>query len=223
MGLKESGLRGSLRSVSTGVRAIPDSVVLQPDAGDLTHFFGDTEKYDINDNQPRIGDLSLKGVTGDTGRMVSTSGLDNYPAKGESSSCLTRPGDGGIVRVGFGAADIDNYYLLRLQSDEFFIEKRDDASPSTLASSSVSITETDFHELFWEWHDGSGSEPDNEIVAELYAIDQSTGERTDPDNPIQTLSVNDSDFDNNTGIAIEDAASNDAISVERYLTGGFLS
>ena len=46
MGLKESGLRGSLRSVSTGVRAIPDSVVSDADgtywASDLDANDGDS-------------------------------------------------------------------------------------------------------------------------------------------------------------------------------------
>ena len=36
MGLKESGLRGSLRSVSTGVAAIPDSVTSRPQDDDST-------------------------------------------------------------------------------------------------------------------------------------------------------------------------------------------
>jgi len=42
MSLKKSGLRGSLRSLSTGVAVIPDSVVHQYDASELSLSDGDT-------------------------------------------------------------------------------------------------------------------------------------------------------------------------------------
>ena len=44
MGLKESGLRGSLRNVSVGVDTIPDDVVIRPD--DDEDFEADAERFD---------------------------------------------------------------------------------------------------------------------------------------------------------------------------------
>ena len=53
MGLKEGGLRGSLRNVSAGVSAIPDSVVVRYDASELELSDGDVVDSwpDSSDNQ----------------------------------------------------------------------------------------------------------------------------------------------------------------------------
>ena len=66
MGLKESGLRGSLRSVSTGVSAIPDELAnswdaaeAQTDNGDITSIpdqLGDTDLTPVG--SPTVGDLN---------------------------------------------------------------------------------------------------------------------------------------------------------------------
>ena len=53
MGLKESGLRGSLRNVSTGVVAIPDSAILEIDATQ--------DDLDDQDSVPEVPDFSGEG------------------------------------------------------------------------------------------------------------------------------------------------------------------
>ena len=87
MGLKESGLRGSLRNVSVGIDAIPDSVILLPESDDLDHFGGDTGQFTIDDTSPVYepfesvdnNQLSLK-LPAATNEIGSSSGLDNYPS-----------------------------------------------------------------------------------------------------------------------------------------------
>ena len=62
MGLKESGLRGSLRSVSTGVPAIPDSAVLHLDATKLGLSDGESVST-WPDESGEGNDLSGSGPT----------------------------------------------------------------------------------------------------------------------------------------------------------------
>ena len=52
MGLKESGLRASLRNVSTGVVSIPDSVVSRPDDNNDTTFGGGKDGLTISITEP---------------------------------------------------------------------------------------------------------------------------------------------------------------------------
>ena len=63
--------------------AIPDSVLL-PETGDLTNFSGDTGSFAIDNDiatPTELTDYRLKyDATTDNQSIVSTSGLDNYPA-----------------------------------------------------------------------------------------------------------------------------------------------
>ena len=56
MGLKESGLRGSLRNVSVGIDAIPDSAVAHYDASRDTQTTGSISSID-----DQVGDFDLSG------------------------------------------------------------------------------------------------------------------------------------------------------------------
>ena len=82
MGLKESGLRGSLRNVSVGIDAIPDTVVEQFDARSafgtsdegttVDSWEGETGTYTVTGGSPTvIGD----GINGQ--RMLSFDGTDD--------------------------------------------------------------------------------------------------------------------------------------------------
>ena len=202
--------------------AIPDAVVLQPETDDLQHFSGDTDVFDINDSQPRIGDLSVKGSSDDFGRIVSQSGLDNYVSKGVSSSCLINPNSDGIAHVIFAAQDVDNYMFIEINDsgDGFRIRKKVNGDTSTLNETSISIDATDFHLVYWDWHDASASQPDNEIVAKLFEVDQNDGSIIDDDNPIASVSANDDQFAEETGVGLEDSNSSVSPAFERYLTNG---
>ena len=67
MGLKESGLRGSLRSVSTGVSTIPDSVVLLDDWTD-NQVTSDRENFNETAFSGSGSTIVEEGVTGGLSR-----------------------------------------------------------------------------------------------------------------------------------------------------------
>ena len=150
MGLKESGLRGSLRNVSVGIDAIPDKLILQPKEDDLNNFNGDTNEWDINGDDPvlfeDVGEgLSLKN-TGSGGFIGSSSGLDNYPDVGETHvyfvNTNTTNGDP-YPQVGWGHSDDnqqdDGYDLVfdfRDGGDDVILSRQDSGSGSTIDSES---------------------------------------------------------------------------------------
>ena len=116
MGLKESGLRGSLRSVSTGVRAIPDSVVDDyewggPVGNRYSALNGTLDSWDINQNPPiREGDYSLKFSQAGSESQSLTSdendGLDYYPDADDAIWTWVRfQNDGANPLVGFLLSD----------------------------------------------------------------------------------------------------------------------
>jgi len=80
MGLKNGGLRGSLRNIGTGV-GIPDSVVDSFEDGDISEYGVDTGKFGVSSNWSYDGSNALLS-TADFGELVSTSGLPVYPQAG---------------------------------------------------------------------------------------------------------------------------------------------
>ena len=68
MGLKESGLRGSLRNVSVGIDAIPDDAIAQYDA--TQESYADGESFSTITDQ--IGDADMTGGSGE----FTTSGIN---------------------------------------------------------------------------------------------------------------------------------------------------
>ena len=117
MGLKESGLRGSLRNVSVEIAAIPDSVVENFESGDLNDYVGETEEFEVNQNTPVfIAENSLK-TPGSSADIVSTSGKEKYPEQGDRfSQRVHYNGGSGRTNMVFAVQDIDNYYLVQVTS-----------------------------------------------------------------------------------------------------------
>ena len=102
MGLKESGLRGSLRNVSVGIGAIPD-------AEGLHEWLMDEGEGTTAADRVGAGDLSLSDVEWGTGTGVGDTYLDfdgsgDNMAKAEQSD-LSDWGDGGTMIVQFEAND----------------------------------------------------------------------------------------------------------------------
>ena len=193
MGLKESGLRGSLRSVSTEVGAIPDSVVLQPEPNDLDHFSGDTGDFAIQDiTNFGDGDFTLKGTDADSvSTIFSDSGLDAYPEPGQRLSCkIQLPDDASLALVGFGFQDADNGYAVGISGDDRF-EIRKDFGQEVVENPTIKTDTVYFINWFWR------SESPR-IEAELYE-----GEDADPseDSPIETIQFDDSEYTDG-GVAI---------------------
>ena len=75
MGLKESGLRGSLRSVSMGVSAIPDSDIYQYDASDKTDV--DPWVADVGDDALAVGAPTVITDAVDDQNAVGYDGTDD--------------------------------------------------------------------------------------------------------------------------------------------------
>ena len=222
MGLKESGLRASLRSVSTGVVAIPDSVLL-PESDDLTHFDGDIGDFDINSDQPKFNteftDLSLK-ATGSTENVFigSTSGLERYPDVGDTHrlAIYLDNADSSLADTFFGHSletSRDDGYAVRVREpddeDEFRIMRFDGGSTIGLVNeTNVGLTAQEWHEIEI-FHDSDG-----DITATLFNNDGVQ---------MTQLTANDSTYISNgsydhTGVGFfEGRGQNDAIDFWRFV------
>ena len=190
MGLKESGLRGSLRNVSVGIDAIPD-VVLLPDENDLDNFDNSTE-LEISSADPNIqSDLSLKLTDADGFQdevSTSTSGLNRYPESGEQFGYYYHTNeDDGAAHGLFGVQDSDNFYGVWLTptSDEIRIVK--DGIGGTVESSATSnaVNTDEFYYIEVDWL------TDGTITARVFEVDQSNG---DIQSEIGSVSTTDEDY-----------------------------
>ena len=93
MGLKESGLRGSLRNVSVGIDAIPDDEIdqfenYQPNGSDeLSDFYSnDVSAFSIGESGFEGGQNLQTDDTSSSNNTIASfpgDGLPNYPAQGD--------------------------------------------------------------------------------------------------------------------------------------------
>ena len=178
MGLKESGLRGSLRSVSAGVVAIPDSDIAQFESGSLhPSFEGDTSEFSVDDNPPVLsGTFSAKHTAAEPDKFVhSQSGLDNYPQLDTRFALYVR-GDSGIVDIGFlNGGSVGDFYSvgLSITNDELLLNRWDSGSPTEITSR-VSLPTISTN----TWYDLEAEVLANgTITGRAFEVDQSTGER----------------------------------------------
>jgi len=184
---------------------IPDSLIdnfekiLYGDRGNSLsdYYTGDLADFARNTNNPVIeGSYSLKGPTAaTTANLISTSGLQNYPAKGDVISCYVRDAGAGRPQIRFGLQDANNFYGAEVLTDLPRIDIKKNGSGIS-SSANLSLSSNAWYEIEVEWHDGSGSQPDNTIVVTLYDVD-SSGNRTGTKDSVSTT---DSDNASNTGI-----------------------
>ena len=221
MGLKEPGLRGSLRNVSVGIGAIPDNVVDNFEDGNadpagvyesedtIADFYsGDTSGYARTTTEVIEGGNALE-YTGDVnGGFIASepnNGLNRYPAKGEIISGLLRDTSTDhvpqfIIGAEVSEGDVSGYGI-QIRPDESrlriarYVDSSEDAVLAETTSASLNFDE--WYDCEVEWHDGSGSESDNEIVFTVYEIDEDTLER---ENEVASISANDSTFEDNSGV-----------------------
>jgi len=76
---------------------------------------------------------------------------------------------------------------------------------SELASVEAGLSAGTDYEAVFEWHDGSGSEPDNTIVVSVYNYDTSSQERG---SLVDSVSASDSELVGNEGIAYTEGSGN---------------
>ena len=210
MGLKEAGLRGSLRSVSTEVPRIPDSEVDYFERDSLDFYTGDTTEFVIQNDvtfTTDTGDRSLKSEASDFSRVISTpgDGLPQYPAQDDRLVCRVRITENvRDPRFRFNVADIDNHYYAALENDNglFGLKKREDGSVSTLDEITATFPTDEFFHVV--------REPivNDEITIGLYEND---GGELGAE--LASITATDSAFVTNEGIgfAAREASSSDPI------------
>lgn len=96
--------------------------------GDIAEYSGATGSYTANTNAPVYnGSYSLKASASTAAELISTSGLNEYPAQGDTYVVQVRfSSDANVAGVLFGVQDTNNLYLVQIHagSDNFqlFVE-----------------------------------------------------------------------------------------------------
>ena len=198
----------------SGGSAIPDSVVFY-NSGNLNDFDGNAAQYSTTQTNVIEGSHAAEANSSNFNEPIfSESGLPNYPAKGDVFASLLRSGNSGSASgFGFGGSyatktDYDAYEInMNLDNDKFRIRKLTNGSfDFNLATGSITTSEGEWLDFEVEWHDGSGSEPDNTIVARAYSVDENTFDpAADPSTyrtQLSEISVTDSSYATQTGIHV---------------------
>ena len=200
-------------AVSVG-SAIPDSVVDDFERDNLNPY-DQTGNWATTQNNVIEGDHALEVAT-DSGAswgedaLISDSGLDSYPQKGDVIAALLRSTGDNRVGFTFGAAgtgsNIDYYAPTISSQNDFRIGKVSNNSFSNIETTTQTIADGEWYDLEVEWHDGSGDKPDNEIVARLFEVDEIALERDGA--AIAEIQTNDPDFAANTGVGWHELTGN---------------
>lgn len=168
------------------------------DSWDGSNYSGDTSMF-TSVSSPAVSGSALGNVSDEDyyHEIVSTSGLSNYPAKGNrfeiyvQGDTLSSKCD---VYMLFGAADGSNMYRarLKLSGGYMWLEEQSSGSSSDLAEGGVdwAFSENTYYKLEVTWDDGSINGTDNEITMTVYDQDG-----TDP----QSISAVDNTHAGNTG------------------------
>ena len=134
-------------------------------------------------------------------------GLNAYPQKGQKFSVLMYDSDVTVPNVQFGAdgGNEDGYTIADSRFGGNTILRRLDSGNSTnLLILNTSLNDSEFYEFEVQWHDGSGSAPDNTIELTVFEIDSNLNRI----NTIDNGSVVDSTYSSNRGVGFGDAAGN---------------
>ena len=165
---------GSWRSLITGtVYTIADRIDYFEDEN-LNEYVGDLDGFSITSNS-LSGEYSLLMNSDPFVESLSLSGLDNYPVKGDIVRYIARSdeGNGAIGAVigadsGGGVSGDINVRDGELRMGKYL----NDTDQQTV---SVSLSANQTYEGVLEWHDGSGSEPEDTFVFTAYEWDGSRG------------------------------------------------
>jgi len=153
---------------------IADSVIDYFEDGNLNNYEGDLDAYSITSNA-LSGQYSLRMNSDPIVEILSLSGLDNYPVKGDIVRYIARSDEGngqiGVVMgadSGGGVSGDINVGEGELRVGQYL------NNPDT-QKVSVSLSANQTYEGVLEWHDGSGSEPEDTFVFTAYEWDGSRG------------------------------------------------
>ena len=172
-----------VRSLVDGAEiiAIPDSVIDYFEDGNLNNYEiepgysrGDLDAFSITSNS-LSGQYSLLMNSDPPVEILSLSGLDNYPVKGDIVRYIARSDEGnGNIGAMIGA-DSGGHVSgeINVRDGELrLVERFGNNDPQTV---SVSLSANQTYEGVLEWHDGSGSETEDTFVFTVYEWDGSRG------------------------------------------------
>ena len=192
------------------ILAIPDSVVEDFErTNPLDDYFGDVGDFDVVDSDPIEGDKTLETDRGAGQEIISTSGLSDYPQRGDVFSCLIMATDSrGGPEVIFGASDVDNFYDVRTEpgSDNIRLAVTEGGSRTTLDSASPSLDVGEVYDVGITWSEN------NDIDVSLYDWDETEFERG---SALASLSANDDTHASESGIGFR-TAGNDGQDPNRW-------
>ena len=146
-------------------------------------------------------------MSGGYEKITSSSGLANYPAKGDSFQWKVKSGasngDSGYSQMEFlfGLTDADNWYGVRYEfvQDDFLLAKEVNGTRTELnydtSATGDSYTAGDVLLIEVTWDDGTQGGSDNDLTATLKSEDGST--------TYATLTANDSDHAAATGAGVQ--------------------
>ena len=166
---------GSWGSLITGtVSTIPDSAIDYFEDENLNNYEGDLDGLSITSN-PLSGEYSLL-MNSDPGvEILSLSGLDNYPVKGDIVRFIARSDEGnGNIGAVIGA-DSGSGVVGVINVRDGDLRLGEPISGLYGQTVSVSLSANQTYEGVLEWHDGSGSEPEDTFVFTVYEWDGSRG------------------------------------------------
>ena len=171
-------LNATQRAVLSSGNAIADRIDYFED-GNLNNYEiepgysrGDLDTFSITSNS-LSGEYSLLMNTGAFVVNLSLSGLDKYPVKGDIVRYIARSDEGnGTIGAVIGAdsgGGVSGHINVR-DGELRLAERFGDTS-----TVSVSLSANQTYEGVLEWHDGSGSEPEDTFVFTAYEWDGSRG------------------------------------------------
>ena len=167
---------GSWRSLITGdtVSTIPDSAIDYFEDGNLNNYEGDLDGFSITSNS-LSGQYSLLMTSDPFVVSLSLSGLDKYPVKGDIVRYIARSdmGNGNIAAVIGADSGVGVSGGINVRDGEIRLVRLIGYKEAQTVSVSLSANQT--YEGVLEWHDGSGSEPEDTFVFTVYEWDGSRG------------------------------------------------
>ena len=166
-------LNATQRAVLSSGNAIADRIDYFED-GNLNNYEGDLDGLSITSNS-LSGQYSLLMNSEPFVESLSLSGLDNYPVKGDIVRYIARSDEGnGNIGAVIGADSGGGVSGgINVRDGELRLAERIGNNDSQTVSVSLSANQT--YEGVLEWHDGSGSEPEDTFVFTVYEWDGSRG------------------------------------------------
>ena len=167
-------LNATQRAVLSSGITIPDSEIDYFEDGNLNNYEGDLDGLSITSN-PLSGEYSLL-MNSDPGvDILSLSGLDNYPVKGDIVRFIARSDEGnGNIGAVIGADSGSGVSgEINVRDGELLMGQYLNGYDTQTVPVSLSANQT--YEGVLEWHDGSGSETEDTFVFTAYEWDGSRG------------------------------------------------